>query len=245
MCVLQLLLLATVVITASRKHASTLCTPRLPPSPYTIPPSRPVHPSCSSLYLMEGLTTRFTRPAPPKPAVVTRETLGIPRQPPPISAAGGIGVPDDGVAERGDGEHGQLPPSCGALYVVPQTLYKLHPDFDRLVAGVLSADLSGCVVFIRAVEATTTESVARRMSRALLAAGVAAERIIFVPRWVGCQSGKKTKKSGRLGRQFGDQFPVREKCGQSGSVVGLTSARSPPLASFRRQEATQSTALTD
>ena len=185
---------------------------------------------------MEGLTTRFTRPAPPKPAVVTRETLGIPRQPLPISAAGGIGVPDDGVAERGDGEHGPLPPSCGALYVVPQTLYKLHPDFDRLVAGVLSADLSGCVVFIRAVEATTTESVARRMSRALLAAGVAAERIIFVPRWVGCQSGKKTKKVGASDAPVWRSIPRSGECGQSGSVVGFTPARSPPLASFRRKQ---------
>lgn len=154
---------------------------------------------------MEGLTTRFGRPAPPKPALVTRETLGIPRRPLPpcnarhssgfrttahraeaTTAAAGGGVQDDdtvGILAL-DGEQHPQPPTCGALYLVPQTLYKLHPDFDGLVAGVLSADLSGCVVFIEALEASTTEGLVRRMSRALSATGVAAQRIIFVPRWV-------------------------------------------------------------
>lgn len=78
-----------------------------------------------------------------------------------------------------------LPLSCAALYLVPQTLYKLHPDFDRLVAGVLSLDRSGCVVFIRAVEASMTEMLAQRITESLYDAGVGAERVIFVPRWVG------------------------------------------------------------
>lgn len=154
---------------------------------------------------MEGLTTRFARPAPPKPAVVTREALGIPRRPVPsrsarhssgfsatantaatgAAAAGGGGSVEDGdIGGRlaSDGGHRSLPPSCGALYLVPQTLYKIHPDFDRFVAGVLNADLSGCAVFIKAFETSTTERLMRRMSRALLAAGVAAERVIFVRR---------------------------------------------------------------
>lgn len=74
--------------------------------------------------------------------------------------------------------------SCEALYLVPQTLYKLHPDFDRLVAGVLKADVSGCVVFIEAFEAATTEGLARRMSNALLEAGVGFDRVTFIRRWV-------------------------------------------------------------
>lgn len=74
--------------------------------------------------------------------------------------------------------------SCGALYLVPQTLYKLHPDFDDLVAGVLSLDRSGCAVFIRAFEPSMTEMLAQRMSRTLSNAGVGSERIVFVPRWV-------------------------------------------------------------
>lgn len=157
---------------------------------------------------MEGLTTRFGRPASAKPALVTRETLGIPRLPlkpgdarhpsgftatantiegSTAAVSGSGSVQHDDVAGRiaSDGERRSLPPSCGALYLVPQTLYKLHPDFDRLVAGVLRADLSGCVVFIKALEASITEDLVRRMSRTLLAAGVAAERVILVPRWVG------------------------------------------------------------
>lgn len=66
--------------------------------------------------------------------------------------------------------------------MVPQTLFKLHPDFDHLVAGILGADASGCVVFIQAWEASTTESLVRRMSKTLLGAGLAPDRIIFVSR---------------------------------------------------------------
>lgn len=86
----------------------------------------------------------------------------------------------------GGEEQQQMPsPSCGALYLVPQTLYKLHPDFDELVAGVLRLDRSGCAVFIRASEPSMTEMLAQRMSRTLSEAGVGSERIVFVPRWVG------------------------------------------------------------
>lgn len=74
---------------------------------------------------------------------------------------------------------------CGALYLVPQTLYKLHPDFDNLVARTLKADPSGCAVFIQASDAWVTEGVSKRLSRALRAAGVMTpERVLFVPRYV-------------------------------------------------------------
>lgn len=122
---------------------------------------------------MEGLTTRFDRPPPTVPGLVTREKLGIPPPPtariPPALRDGGDGSPET---------------RCGALYLVPQTLYKLHPDFDRLVAGVLRGDPSGCAVFIQALDAPTTEGIARRLSRALADAGVAPERAVFVRRSV-------------------------------------------------------------
>ena len=142
------------------------------------------------LYLMKGLTTWFTRPPPPKPGLVSRESLGIPPRPvsPPGSAPPAFGLdaetastyPVNGIPE--DLARGSL--SCEALYLVPQTLYKLHPDFDALVAGVLRADVSGCVVFIRAFETVTTEGLVGRMSKALLAAGVGFERVIFIRRCV-------------------------------------------------------------
>lgn len=139
---------------------------------------------------MKGLTTRFTRPPPPKSGLVSRESLGIPPRPlsPPGSAPPAFGLDTEtaSTSSRND-----LPEdlasrslSCEALYLVPQTLYKLHPDFDTLVAGVLKADVSGCVVFIRAFETVTTEALVGRMSKALLAAGVGFERAIFIGRYV-------------------------------------------------------------
>lgn len=110
---------------------------------------------------MEGLTTRFGRPASPKPGLVSRERLGIPHRP--------------------STPHDDQRASCGALYLVPQTLYKLHPDFDHLVVGVLSADPSGCVVFIRAAKPSMTEALVGRMSSSVFGASVAPERIVFVP----------------------------------------------------------------
>lgn len=146
------------------------------------------------LYLMKGLTTRFARPPPPEPGVVTRDSLGIPPRPdptrfpgevpdnPPLSASSPPALRNDGggnaVAFNGTR-------TCGALYLVPQTLYKIHPDFDRLVAGVLRKDLLGCVVFIQAFEAEVTQGLAIRMSATLRAEGVVEpERTIFIRRWV-------------------------------------------------------------
>lgn len=146
------------------------------------------------LYLMKGLTTRFARPPPPEPGVVTRNSLGIPPRPDPTRVPGE--VPDDASlsassppALRNDGGGKAVTfngaRTCGALYLVPQTLYKLHPDFDRLVAGVLRKDLSGCVVFIQDFEAEVTQGLARRMSATLRAEGVIEpERAIFIRRWV-------------------------------------------------------------
>ena len=40
-------------------------------------------------------------------------------------------------------------PDAGALYLCPQTLFKLHPDFDAILKGILERDSSGYVVLIR------------------------------------------------------------------------------------------------
>ena len=139
---------------------------------------------------MNGLTTRFTRPPPPKPGLVNRESLGIPPHSlaPLHSAPPAFGLDAEAAtaSSKLDGVEGLANGSlsCEALYLVPQTLYKLHPDFDMLVAGVLQADVSGCVVFIRAFETATTEGLVRRMSKTLMAAGVGFERVIFIRRWV-------------------------------------------------------------
>lgn len=75
--------------------------------------------------------------------------------------------------------------SCGALYLVPQTLYKLHPDFDRIVAGVLRTDATGCAVFIQASDPWVTQGVSKRLSQALRDAGLMGpSRVFFTPRYV-------------------------------------------------------------
>ncbi|CAN0374303.1 unnamed protein product, partial [Discosporangium mesarthrocarpum] len=73
-----------------------------------------------------------------------------------------------------------------ALYLVPQTLYKLHPDFDKLLRGVLSADLTGCVCLLVAGTAGggITERLAGRLRRSLTKEDLI-RRVIFVRRWVG------------------------------------------------------------
>lgn len=137
---------------------------------------------------MRGLTTRFKRPPPPEPGLVTRKLLGIPtaaassvgREAFPLRSATKVGAATS--QPRGSEGTSQAPASCRALYLVPQTLCKIHPDFDRLVIGVLNADLSGCVIFIRAFQEAMTESLVRRITRTFGAAGVGAGRVIFLRR---------------------------------------------------------------
>ena len=43
------------------------------------------------------------------------------------------------------------------LYLCPQSVYKLHPDFDEVIAGILKADARGVVVFIEGAQKTWTE----------------------------------------------------------------------------------------
>lgn len=128
---------------------------------------------------MKGLTTHFARPPPPEPGLVSRQNLDTTPLPSLSLPPGGDSNATNAKTESGDNPGAS---GCGGLYLVPQTLYKLHPDFDRLVAGVLEADRTGCVLFIRAEQAVLEERLARRMTRVLLATGVSPERVLFVPR---------------------------------------------------------------
>jgi CRISPR-associated protein Csy1 len=71
-------------------------------------------------------------------------------------------------------------PRDRALYLVPQSLFKMHPDNDALIARILAADSRGVAVLF---EATHEESVRRfraRLDAALTAAGVAADRVVML-----------------------------------------------------------------
>ncbi len=55
------------------------------------------------------------------------------------------------------------------LYLVPQTLYKLHPDFDGLLAEILRKDPKAVVAFPEAQLGEWTEALERRWNRTLTA----------------------------------------------------------------------------
>jgi CRISPR-associated protein Csy1 len=74
-------------------------------------------------------------------------------------------------------------PTDRRLYVCPQSLFKVHPAMDALLARVLAADPGGALVFFQAPARGLTERFAARMQRALEAAGLApAGQLKFLPR---------------------------------------------------------------
>lgn len=69
-------------------------------------------------------------------------------------------------------------PGEATLYVCPQTLYKLHPDFDRILSGILTEDPRGLVVLIAGQFQEFTERLRERFARALPGLD---QRIVFLP----------------------------------------------------------------
>jgi predicted O-linked N-acetylglucosamine transferase (SPINDLY family) len=65
------------------------------------------------------------------------------------------------------------------LYLCPQSLYKLHPDFDEVIAGVLRADQHGRVFLINGIQQHWTELLVRRFQKTI---PDVVERIHFLPR---------------------------------------------------------------
>jgi len=64
------------------------------------------------------------------------------------------------------------------LYASPQTLYKMHPDFDDALALLLARDPKARIVLIASRHASWNERLRRRLERA---AGADARRIVFIP----------------------------------------------------------------
>jgi len=55
-------------------------------------------------------------------------------------------------------------PADGNMYLCPQTLYKLHPDFDRLIVGILDGDADGFVVFPHGAREEYTKDIMQRLA---------------------------------------------------------------------------------
>lgn len=65
------------------------------------------------------------------------------------------------------------------LYLCPQSLFKLHPDFDRVMAGILRADQHGKIVLLAGQQPEWTEQLLARLRRTM---PEMLDRILFVGR---------------------------------------------------------------
>jgi predicted O-linked N-acetylglucosamine transferase (SPINDLY family) len=68
-------------------------------------------------------------------------------------------------------------PEDANLYVCPQTLFKLHPDFDAILGGILERDPKGLVILIAGQFQEFTDRLRARFARTLAAH---AHRIVFL-----------------------------------------------------------------
>jgi CRISPR-associated protein Csy1 len=68
-------------------------------------------------------------------------------------------------------------PADRILYLAPQSLFKMHPDNDALIARVLAENPDADVVMFEASRARSTRTFRARLDAALAAHGVAPERV--------------------------------------------------------------------
>jgi protein O-GlcNAc transferase len=85
------------------------------------------------------------------------------------------------AAEAGDRAEFALPPDV-PLYLVPQSLFKIHPDNDALLAAVMAADPRGKLVFFAAWYDAINAAFRARLVEALAVHGLQLEdRVVFLP----------------------------------------------------------------
>lgn len=70
-------------------------------------------------------------------------------------------------------------PATGTLYACPQSLFKFHPDFDAILAGIASGDPEGHVVVLEGAQPAWNDLLRKRWAES---GHAALERIHFVPR---------------------------------------------------------------
>ncbi len=81
------------------------------------------------------------------------------------------------------------------LYVCVQSLFKLHPEFDRVLAAILRDDAEGLLVFIEGQEAPMGARLRERFARTM---PDVSSRIVFVPRLRGDKFTELLRISGVL-----------------------------------------------
>ncbi len=82
---------------------------------------------------------------------------------PPPATRSELGLPDD-----------------ARLYLVPQSPFKLHPDFDAVLVAIARDDPQARWVMFEGVEEGTTARLRRRLGRVFAASGLDAERTLIV-----------------------------------------------------------------
>jgi predicted O-linked N-acetylglucosamine transferase (SPINDLY family) len=79
-------------------------------------------------------------------------------------------------------------PENRRLYMCAQSLFKVHPDMDALLADIVAADDQATLVFFQAGAAMVTDTLAARLQRAMGARGVAPRgQLRFLPRMESAQ----------------------------------------------------------
>ena len=70
-------------------------------------------------------------------------------------------------------------PESGFLYGCPQSLFKIHPDFDKVLAAIAEGDPTGRIVLIEAKHSAWAETLKARWAGTY---PILLERVIFLPR---------------------------------------------------------------
>ena len=83
----------------------------------------------------------------------------------------GVDYPRPAPAARTTREELGLPE--GRLYACPQSLFKLHPEMDALIADIVQADPGGTVLFFHSDSRRVSEQFAQRLARTFSARGIA------------------------------------------------------------------------
>ena len=77
-------------------------------------------------------------------------------------------------------------PERARIYACPQSLFKIHPAMDAILAEIVAADPEGVLVFFQAPARAVSQQFAARLQRAIAARGVPARgQVKFLPRMNG------------------------------------------------------------
>ena len=76
-------------------------------------------------------------------------------------------------------------PDC-VIYICAQSIFKLHPDFDKVIGDILREDPKGIVVFLQGRRPSWTQLLRNRLEQSLTPD--ARRRVAFVPRVQGSEN---------------------------------------------------------